>query len=97
VIGCPQQVTSDTEEVLGDSVHRQKQLRLSRGLEPPHSMLPLAGRLAGDFRPIVRVSVSVMDHRRHDARGSVSGSLLRPIVREEELCIQLSLGGFLDK
>jgi hypothetical protein len=60
LIGCSQQVSSDTEEVLGDSVHRQEPLRLSHGFEPSHASLPLSGWLVGDFRPIVRVLACVV-------------------------------------
>jgi hypothetical protein len=60
------QVTSDTEEIPGDSVYRQESLRMSRGFESSHLSLPLASRLMGDFRPIVRVSAGVVDDERHD-------------------------------
>jgi len=45
MMGSPQQVTSDTEEILNDSVHREKSLRLARGLESSHLSLPLPRRL----------------------------------------------------
>jgi hypothetical protein len=31
-------VASDTEEILGDPMHRQEPLRLSRGFEPSHAL-----------------------------------------------------------
>ncbi len=78
LVGCPQQVSSDTEEILGDSVHRQESLGLSRGFEPSHSSLPLSGRLVRDFCPIVRVSAGVMDNGRHDRslRGGIAPQLV---------------------
>ncbi len=78
VVDCPQQVTPDTEEILGDSVHRQESLRLSRGFEPSHSSLPLSGRLVRDFCPIVRVSAGLMDNGRHDRslRGGIAPQLV---------------------
>ncbi len=63
---CPQEVTSDAEEILDDSVHREKSLRLSRGLKPSHLSLALACRLVGDVRPIVLVLTGSMLHRRKD-------------------------------
>jgi hypothetical protein len=66
VVDWPQQVASDTEEILGDPMHRQEPLRLSHGFELSHASFPLSGRLMGDFRSIVRVSVGVMDDGRHD-------------------------------
>ena len=59
MISCSQEMPSDAEEVLDDSVHREKSLRLSRGLEPSHLSLPLPRRLVGDFRPIVFVLLGV--------------------------------------
>ena len=60
VVGCSQQMASDTEEILGDPMYRQEPLRLSHGFEPPHASLPLPGRLVEDFRPIVRVLACVV-------------------------------------
>jgi hypothetical protein len=78
MVGCPQQVTSDTEEILGKSVDRRESARLSRGLEPSHLSFPLAGRLVGDSRPIVRVSAGVVDDGRHDrpVRGGIAPQLV---------------------
>ena len=53
------------KEILNGPVHREKPLRVGGGFEPPHLVLPLPGRLVGDFRPIVRVPVRTVDHRRH--------------------------------
>ena len=61
-----QQVTSDTEEIEHESVHRQESLRVRGGLEPPHLSLALPGPLMGHFRPIVLVSLGAVNNRRHD-------------------------------
>ena len=78
MISCSQQVTSDAEEVLDGSMHREKSLRLSRGLEPSHLSLALACRLVGDFRPIVLVKLGTVDDRRHDrpVRHAVASQLV---------------------
>ena len=61
----PQEVAADTKEILDGAVHREKPLRVGRRFEPAHLTLPLPGRLVRDFRPIVRVPVSTVDHGRH--------------------------------
>jgi hypothetical protein len=81
LIGCPQQVTPDTEEVLGDSVHRQEPLRLSGGLEPPHLSLSLSRRLVGNLRSIVPVSAGVVDDGRHDR--SLRRGITPQLVRDQ--------------
>jgi hypothetical protein len=81
VVDCPQQVTPDTEEVLGDSVHRQESLRLSGGLEPSHLSLPLSGRLVGNLRSIVLVSAGVVDDGRHDR--SLRRGITPQLVRDQ--------------
>lgn len=40
--GRPQYVTSDSEEILDDAVHREEALRVSQGLKPSHLALSLA-------------------------------------------------------
>ncbi len=65
MVGGPQQVPSDSEEIPGDSVHGEESLRLSRRFEPPHLSLSLAGRLVGDSRTVVRVGSGVVENRRH--------------------------------
>ena len=60
-MGSPQQVTSDTEEILNDSMDRQESLRLSGRLEPSHLPLALSCRLVRDFNSIVGVSACVVE------------------------------------
>ena len=50
-----QHVTSDTKEILHESVHRQEALRVRGGFEPSHLPLALPRRLMRDLRSIVRV------------------------------------------
>ena len=80
-MGSPHQVTSDTEEILNDSLDRQKSLRLARGLESSHLSLPLPSRLVGDFRTIVLVLFGAMDDGRHDA--PVSCGITPQLVRHK--------------
>ena len=65
MVGGLQKVTAQPKEILNGPVHREKPLRVGGGFEPPHLVFPLPGRLVGDFRTIVRVSVRTVDHRRH--------------------------------
>ncbi len=61
MVGWPQQMASNPEEIQDDSVDRQESLRLGGGLEPSHLSLPLSGWLVGDFGPIVGVASGVMN------------------------------------
>ena len=61
VVGRPQQMPSDSEEIQDDSVDRQESLRLSGRLEPSHLPLTLSSWLVGDFGPIVGVASGVVD------------------------------------
>jgi hypothetical protein len=65
VIDRPQQVTSDSEEILDDSVDRPESLYLSHGFEPSHLSLTLSDRFMRDFSPIVGVAIGVVQDRRH--------------------------------
>ena len=42
-MSCPEQVTSDPEEILDDAVHRGEPLQMGGRPEPAHLPLPLAG------------------------------------------------------
>ena len=44
-VSCPQEVASNTKEILNGSVHREKPLRVGSGFEPAHLALSLPGRL----------------------------------------------------
>ena len=65
MVNGPQEVAADPEEILHQSVHREKALRLRSGFEAPHLALALPDRLVGDLRAIVGVLVCAVDHRRH--------------------------------
>ena len=75
----PQEVSTDSEEILHDTVNRREPLELSGRLEAPHLALPLTRRLVGDLGSIVRVLISDVDHGRHHgaARGGVGAQLVR--------------------
>ena len=61
VVGWPQQMPSDPEEIQDDSVDRQESLRLSSGLEPSHLSLSLSSWLVRGFSPIVGVAGGVVN------------------------------------
>ena len=65
MVSRPQEVAPDAEEILHDTVNRRKPLELSGRFETPHLALPLAGRLVGDLRAVVRVLIGAVKHRRH--------------------------------
>ena len=46
----PQEVSTDSEEILHDTVNRREPLELSGRLETPHLALTLSSRLMGDLR-----------------------------------------------
>jgi hypothetical protein len=63
-------VTAYAKEIPNDAVDRQESLRVSRGFEPSHLALALAGWLMKDFGSIVLVlSRAVRDSRHHAAVG----------------------------
>ena len=67
-------MSSDTKEVLDDTVDGQESLRMAGRFESAHLPLSLAGRFMRDFGAIVGVAVSVMRDRRQDGsqRSSVT-------------------------
>ena len=78
MVSRPQEVSTDAEEILHDTVNRREPLELSGRCEPPHLALPLTRRLVGDLGSIVRVQIGDVDHRRHHgaARGGVGAQLV---------------------
>jgi hypothetical protein len=78
VIDRPQQVTSDSEEILDDSVDRPESLYLSHGFESSHLSLTLSDRFMRDFSPIVGVALCVVQDKRHHgaARGLIAPQLV---------------------
>ena len=78
MVSRPQEVSTDAEEILHDTVNRREPLELSGRLETPHLALPLTRRLVGDLGSIVRVLIGDVDHGRHygAARGGVGAQLV---------------------
>ena len=69
----PQEVSTDSEEILHDTVNRREPLELSGRLETPHLALPLTRRLVRDIGSIVRVLISDVDHGRGVVARIVTG------------------------
>ena len=65
MVGWPQQMPSDSEEIQDDPMDRQESLCLSGELEPSHLSLPLSCRLVRDLNSIVGVAFGVVDYGRH--------------------------------
>ena len=72
-------VTSETKEILDESVYRQEALRVRGGFEPAHLPLALPRWLMRDLRAIVLVLPRAVRERRHDrpVRGPVAAQLIR--------------------
>ncbi len=66
MVGGPQQVTAETEQIQHDAVHREETLRVRGGGEPPQVALALPGRLVRHLRSIVPVLPGAVNHGRHD-------------------------------
>ena len=81
VVGSPQQVTSDTKEILHESVHRQEALRVRGGFEPSHLPLALPRRLMRGLRSIVLVSGGAVNNRRHGR--AVGSRIAAKLVRDQ--------------
>ena len=81
VVNRSEQVTADTEEVLHESVHREKPLRVRGGFESTHLPLALARRLMRDFRSIVLVLPGAVNDGRHDR--AVGGRIAAQLVRDQ--------------
>ena len=65
VVSRSQEVSTDSEQILHDTVNRRELLELSGRLETPHLALTLSGRLMGDLRAVIRVLIGAVKHRRH--------------------------------
>ena len=61
----PQEVPTDSEEILHDPVNRREPLELSGRRETPHLALTLSCRLMRDLRAVVRVLIGAVEHRWH--------------------------------
>jgi len=78
MVGGPEQMAADPEEVLHDAAHRREALELPRGLEVAHLPFALSRRFVRDLGSVVGVRVRAMDDRGHHraAGGSVAGQLV---------------------
>ena len=65
MVSRPQEVSTDAEQILHDTVNRREPLELSGRLETPHLAFPLSGRLMGNLRAVVRVLIGAVKHRWH--------------------------------
>ena len=78
MVSRPQEVSTDSEEILDDTVSRREPLELSGRRETLPLALPLTRRLVGDLGSIVRVLIRDVDDGRHHgaARGGVGAQLV---------------------
>ena len=65
MVSRSQEVSTDSEQILHDTVNRRELLELSGRLETPHLALTLSGRLMGDLRAVIRILIGAVKHRRH--------------------------------
>ena len=77
MVSRPQEVSTDSEESLHDTVHRREPVALSGRRDTPHLALPLTRRVVGDLGSIVRVLISDVDHGRHHGAGRGGGGARR--------------------
>jgi len=78
MVGGPEQMAADPEEVLCDAVHRREPLELPGGLEAAHLPFALSCRFVRDLGSVVGVRVRELDDRGHHraAGGSIAGQLV---------------------
>ena len=81
VVNRSEQVTADTEEVLHESVYREKPLRVRGGCESTHLPLALARRMMRDLRSIVLVLPGAVNDGRHDR--AVGRRIAAQLVRDQ--------------
>ena len=81
MVGCPEQVAADTEEVEHESMHGEEALHVSGGFESSHLSLALPGRLMRHLRSIVLVLPCAVHHGRH--HGPVRRGLAPQLVRDQ--------------
>ena len=63
IMGGPEQMVADPEEILHDAVDRREALELPRGLEAAHLPFALSRRFVRDLGSVVGVPVRAMDDR----------------------------------
>ncbi len=61
MVSRPQEVSTDSEEILHDTVNRREPLELSGRHETPPPGLPLTRRLVGDLGSIYRFRTGLED------------------------------------
>ena len=62
MVSRSQEVSTDSEQILHNTVNRREPLELSGRLETPHLALTLSGRLMGDLRAVIRVLIGAVKH-----------------------------------
>ena len=67
----PEQMATDPEEVLHDTVYRREALKMGGGLEAAHPAFTLPHRLVRDYCAVVRILVRTVGHRRITGRHAV--------------------------
>ena len=72
---------ADPEQILDHAVHRCEPLQMGGRLEPSHLPLALTSRLMRDFRSVVFVLPSTVDHGRH--HGAVRRRVAAQLVRDQ--------------
>ena len=84
MVSRPQEVSTDSEEMLHDPVNRREPLELSGRRETPHLALPLTRRLVGDLGSIVRVPIGAVEHRWHHR--ATGGRVTAQLVGDQGSC-----------
>jgi hypothetical protein len=74
-------VTPHAKKIPNESVYGQETLRVSRGFEPSHLSLALAGRLMRDFGSILFVPLRAVNDRRH--HDGVGRRVIAQLVRDQ--------------
>ena len=81
MVGWPQQVSTNAEQVEDDTLDRDEALSLACRFEPPHLSLPLPSRLMRNLRSIVRVAPRVVDNGRH--HGAMRSTVAPELVGDQ--------------
>ena len=82
VYGCGKPMPTRSK-VLGDrAVCGEKPLRVSGGLEPLHTPLPLTGRLMRVLRPVIEIPMLAMFHAREDL--ALGGPIALEFIRDDD-------------
>ena len=84
MVNRSQEVSTDAEQILHDTVNRREALELSGRLETPHLALTLSGRLMGGLRAVVRVLIGAVEHRWHHR--ATGGRVTAQLVGDQGRC-----------